>query len=70
MAWARMMAMAAIVADSGYILKINRTAFAYWMDVSLREREKSRMTLGRLWFGDWENGVLVTYCCATNYPKP
>lgn len=47
-AWARVMAVAAIVADSGYSLKINPTAFAHWMAVSLREREKSRMTLGRL----------------------
>lgn len=40
------------------------------MDVSLKERQKSRMTLGRLWFDDWKNGVFVTYCCVTNNPKP
>lgn len=54
MAWARVTAVAAIVAESGYSLKINPMGFASRMDVNLREREKSRMTLGRLWFGDWE----------------
>lgn len=51
-------------------MKTDATRFAYRLDVTVRERENSRMTLRRFWYGNWEEGgASATHCYVTNYPK-